>query len=231
MEREPIPVALMRALLWTVLAIHFGMTLAYLTPYNPIKVRILSTVQGYMHPLFEQSWQLFAPDPVMDTRVLMVSCRLRQADRRRVETSWADITTPYWEAHYRNRLGPADRVARAHTNAARLVYRVDPLALKLRQRRPEDDPGYDTLRAALREAEDRDRGMGVEVLNRAASAHCDALHGPDRTEAVRVRLTVLTFPRFSRRRSPDADGTLHHTDFDWAPYQPVAPLVTGPEAR
>ena len=47
--------------------------------------------------------------------------------------------------------------------------------------------------------------------------------------AVRMRLAVLKFPRFSRRDLPDAKGELTYYDFDWARYQPVAPLEAAAE--
>jgi hypothetical protein len=83
------PVSLALALL-----IHFGMTLAYLTPINPLKLRFARLIDGYMNPLFQQNWRLFAPEPLSDTRIIMAACRVRKEDGGTVETGWNDITTP-----------------------------------------------------------------------------------------------------------------------------------------
>ncbi|WP_437841981.1 DUF5819 family protein [Sorangium sp. So ce1153] len=232
------------ALLAAALCFHFAMTLAYLTPQNPLKLRFARLIDGYMSPLLQQNWHLFAPDPINDTRVLMVACRLRQPDGGTLETGWTDITTPYWEAHLKNRLGPATRIARSVTGAARLTYSADPTSLqiakKLDERRARAQAGgggseaseeqvADMLRKDVKKEQDEGFQLGSSVLARAGSAHCDSLYGPTRTTAVRMRMAVLKFPRFSRRDLPDAKGEVTYYDFDWAPYQPVAPLKVATE--
>ena len=228
------------ALLAAALCFHFAMTLAYLTPQNPLQLRFARLISGYMNPFFQQNWHLFAPDPITDTRLLMVSCRLHEPDGSTTETGWTDITTPYWESHLENRLGPATRLGRSVTGAARMIYTVDPTSLqmakKLDQHRVRAEAGggspetaeaevVDTLRSEVKKEQDAGFQLGKSVLERAGSAHCDSLYGPNRTDAVRMRLAVLKFPRFSRRDLPDSKGELTYYDFDWAPYQRVAPLT------
>ncbi|WP_437636485.1 DUF5819 family protein [Sorangium sp. So ce854] len=227
------------ALLGAALCFHFAMTLAYLTPQNPLKLRLARLIEGYMNPFFQQNWHLFAPDPITDTRLLMVACRLRAPDGSTTETGWTDITTPYWEAHLDNRLGPATRVGRSVTGAARLLYSADPAALQMAKKldehraraqpdgggqEPPEEQELQRLRDQVKKEQDAAYRLGKIVLERAGSAHCDSLHGPGRTTAVRVRMGVLRFPRFSRRDLPDAKGDMTYYDLDWAPYQPVAPL-------
>src|SRR3712207_5577325 len=103
---------LVPGLLGLVLLCHFGMTLAFLMPLNPTKVRIQHHVGAYMQPFFVQDWHLFAPDPVKDTRVLTVACQLRQPDGTYRVTDWADVSTPLRQARQRNRFSPADRLDR-----------------------------------------------------------------------------------------------------------------------
>lgn len=232
------------ALLAAALCFHFAMTLSYLTPQNPLKLRFAWLIDGYMNPFLQQNWHLFAPDPITDTRLLMVACRLRQPDGGTTETGWVDITAPYWEGHLDNRLGPATRLGRSVTGAARLIYSADPTSLqmakKLEERRARAQAGgggleapeaqvVDLLRDEVKKEQDAGFQLGKSVLERAGSAHCDGLYGPDRTAAVRMRMAVLRFPRFSRRDLPDAKGELSYYDLDWAPYQPVAPLSAATE--
>ncbi|WP_437944931.1 DUF5819 family protein [Sorangium sp. So ce296] len=227
------------ALLAAALVFHFAMTLSYLTPQNPLKLRFARLIDGYMHPFLQQNWHLFAPDPITDTRVLMVACRLRQPDGGATETGWIDITTPYWEAHLDDRLGPAARLGRSVTGAARLIYSADPTSLqmakKLEEHRARAQAGgggaeapeeqvVDRLRDEVKKEQDAGFQLGKIVLERAGSAHCDSLFGPNRTTAVRMRMAVLKFPRFSRRDLPDSRGAMTYYDFDWAPVQAVAPL-------
>ncbi|WP_437293377.1 DUF5819 family protein [Sorangium sp. So ce426] len=234
------------ALLAAALCFHFAMTLGYLTPQNPLQLRFARLISGYMNPFFEQNWHLFAPDPITDTRLVMVACRLREPDGSTTETGWTDITTPYWESHLENRLGPATRLGRSVTGAARMIYTVDPTSLqmakKLDQQRTRAQAGgggaeasdaqvADMLRDEVKKEQEAVVQLGKSVLERAGSAHCDSLYGPSRTAAVRMRLAVLKFPRFSRRDLPDSKGELTYYDFDWAPHRPVAPLDATTEDR
>jgi Family of unknown function (DUF5819) len=203
---------------------HFAMTLAYLIPLNPLKLRYHHLIVGYMHPFFIQNWQLFAPDPVKDTRVLVIACRLRQPDGTLTETAWIDISAPFRQARARNRFTPADRLERPQSSAVHIVFHRDEILTTLEERRTEGDTEYNKVVEQLTEAEKRQREEGYLVLNRIASAHCDHLYGRGRTAEVRVRIAILRFPRFSERHRPDSEGKLGYVALDWAPYQPVAPL-------
>lgn len=216
---------LVPALLAATLAIHFAMTAIYLMPVSPAKLRLAPLAQAYMSPLFVQDWHLFAPDPDSSTRVWMVSCRIRGPDGATRETPWADITTPYRQAHYRSRFGSADRLLRTLTSAGRLTYTMPPALAEIIAHPANEGNGE--LMKAVDIAQERSRQDGVRALNRAASAHCDELHGPADVEAVRVRMAILRFPRFSQRHLPDAAGELSVHDYDWAPREDVAP----PEIR
>src|SRR5262245_53866178 len=55
-----------------VLSFHFGMTMVYLMPLNPIVLRAAPVVDGYMVPWFVQDWHLFAPNPINETHMLLV---------------------------------------------------------------------------------------------------------------------------------------------------------------
>ncbi len=216
------PVALL-----LMLAVHFGFTVAYLTPLNPVKLRIYDVILAYMHPFFVQNWHLFAPDPVKDTRVLTVACRLKQPDGRTVVTDWVDISTPFRQARYRNRFTPADRLDRPQSSAVHAIFNRDEMLATLLKHRTKEPSEYNELVDELAQIDARERQNGVLLLNRIASAHCDRLYGRGRTEAVRVRIVILRFPRFSQRHLPDEAGELSYILLDWAPYQDVAPLVLG----
>jgi Family of unknown function (DUF5819) len=216
---------LLFAILTGVLVFHFAMTLTYLTPLNPLKLRFHHLILGYMHPFFIQSWQLFAPEPVKDTRVLVVACRRRQPDGTLTETAWADISAPFRQARARNRFSPADRLDRPQSSAVHAIFNRSEILTTLEERRSEGDTEYNKIVDQLKEAERRQREAGYMVLNRIGSAHCDRLYGRGQTAEVRIRIAVLRFPRFSERYRPDSEGKLSYVALDWAPYQPVAPLA------
>lgn len=219
-----ITVTIFPALLILVLTFHFLMTLAYLTPLNPMKLYFQHVNLAYMQPFFSQNWQLFAPNPVHDTRVLMVSCRIRDTDGKMITTEWSDISTPLREAFYENRLVPADRLERLQTGVTRVIFGQDEVLVELQERRSEADNEFNKMVDELMQKEEQNKQEATEVLNRIGSSHCDRLYGKDRTEEVRVRLAVLEFPRFSQRHLPNEEGELSYVLFDWAPYERVAPM-------
>lgn len=216
---------LVPALLAAALVIHFAMTAIYLIPVSPAKLRLAPLAQAYMSPLFAQDWHLFAPEPESSTRVWMVSCRIRGPEGATRETPWADITTPYRQAHYRSRFGSADRLVRTLTGAGRLINTMPPSLAEFISH-PTDE-GEGELRKAVDITQERSRQEGIRALDRVASAHCDQLHGAANVEAVRVRMATLRYPRFSQRHLPDSAGELSVSDYDWAPREDVAP----PEIR
>ena len=58
------PSTTLAGLLAIVLGLHFVITLIYLMPLNPIKLRLAPLITGYMQPFFAQDWRFFAPEPI-----------------------------------------------------------------------------------------------------------------------------------------------------------------------
>src|ERR1043165_27054 len=86
--------SILAGLLLMALALHFGATVVYLMPLNPLKLHFQRSLQKYIDPYFSQRWELFAPNPVVDSRRFLVSCRLHAPDGTDADSAWADITTP-----------------------------------------------------------------------------------------------------------------------------------------
>ena len=209
-----------------VLCIHFGITLVYLMPLNPITLRIAPVAERYMAPWFAQDWHLFAPDPINETRMLLVSCRVRQANGMMVETPWADVSTPLWNAQAHWRFSSAGWLARSQAHAVELYFnRNEVLAALERHRTLENSPVND-LADAIRTAEGARRAFAIRVLARLGAAYCERWYGTDQTVATRVCLAALRFPRFSQRQLPDVHGTLRYYPFAWMPYERVASLTS-----
>src|SRR5207302_9022584 len=60
---RPSPSLLIRlaALLW--LVVHFGLTVAYVTPLNPLTVLLQPLLNATIGTYFSQGWGFFAPNP------------------------------------------------------------------------------------------------------------------------------------------------------------------------
>ncbi len=206
------------------LCIHFAATALYLTPANPIKLRIGRLADAYMEPYFSQRWELFAPDPIVDTRLLIVSCRVDIGDGVTRDLPWVDVTTPLRALKYRYRFSPADRVDRAQHVALYLVFpRPDKLAERMRNV-DDNSPEHRALVARLDAQRARSTTIGERLLARVASAECDRVNGVGRTRAVRVRMIAIETPPFSKRELAIDSGRRAQHDFDWRPYEAVSSL-------
>lgn len=209
--------------LWALLLLfHFGMTVLYLLPLSPIKLAILPTLEGYIQPFFEQRWELFAPNPIVDTRLLLVACRVADDAGQVQERPWMNVSSPLRALKERYRLTAADRIDRAQMTAMHLLFeRGDVLTDKL-QAHPEDTPEYRKAIELIEQRRKSRQELGRELMARMASVECDRVHGAGRTKEVRVRQVTVKSPPFSQRWSPLEEGTNSYRDFEWLPYQRAA---------
>jgi hypothetical protein len=211
-------------LLGGLLAFHFAATLVHLTPMNPLKLRLQPVVDRYINPYFSQKWELFAPDPVVDTKELLVSCRVRRAAQSVEETAWSNMTAPLRQLKYHYRFSPADRLERVQTAALHLAFAPDdPVLSKMRKQRDANED-YRRAIANFDDAKKKQFELAKHLLGRVASAECDRLFGTGVTSAVRVRLLAIEPPPFSKRTLPNESGDAHYFDFDWTPYELVSPI-------
>jgi hypothetical protein len=215
-------VRVLPAVLALALAVHFGMTIIYLMPPNPLKLRLLPTVARYMSPFFRQKWELFAPDPARDNRLLLISCRVQSDGGELRETPYYDITSPLLEQKYRERASAAERIERAEHAGLFMLFRPhDVLLDKLHQQNDETEDyrrSLEDLDADERRADE----WGRRLIARAASAECDRIYGAGRTRQVRLRIVSIKTPPLSKRALPLESGESSYTDLDWAPYEQVA---------
>ena len=200
------------------LTFHFGMTLLYLTPTNPIRMAMAAPMDGYMLPWFEQRWELFAPSPVGATRYLLVACR---TDEDEAEPPWHDVSSALLDAKYRYRITPADRMQRAVQAATGMIFPTKRDLVDKMRSRPED---FEEDLSRIEEAQSVRRQAGERLLDRLASADCDRRLGPGRTTAVRARIVLRESPPYSRRTDDDRAGEVKVVELDWHPYQRVAGL-------
>jgi hypothetical protein len=213
------------AILAGFLVFHFSVTCLYLTPLNPIKVALLPYVSAYIEPIFQQRWELFAPNPIVDTRMLLIACRVKDEQGVIEERPWSNMTASFRALKERYRLTPADRIDRAHMAAIHLLYeKPDALTDKVINT-PEETPEYRKAIELLEAARKSKKELGYQLMARVASAECDRLYGEGKTSEVRTRMVTVKSPPFSKRWSTAEEaGETSYVDFDWLPYQKVAAL-------
>jgi hypothetical protein len=210
---------------------HLGGAFLSAAPLNVVATRQpAETLMRHISPFFAQNWQLFAPDPISEDTGLLLKARHR-VDGRTVESRWIDITTPRVDRSQSvsGRLLP-NRVHRMPGTLVQLASWEDPDLRRLRnrpadERRPgelveggRDRPEQPADRLPISRTEAGRRRSFEQFLRSLLSAEALSRFGD--VVAVRARLVVHEFPRFSQRhdRGP---GRVFYEDQAWMPVADV----------
>lgn len=204
-----------------VLAVHFSLTMAFLTPLNPVKLRLMPVLEGYIQPFFQQRWSLFAPNVEALTRYVLVSCRGEDAQGVMQEQPWVNITLPLHELKQRYRLTAADRLDRAQSVGISLLSPTDDEVTAKLMSKPSDTEEYRQAVATVERQRELQKKSGAHVLRRVASAACGNLYPALRMKEVRVRMATIKAPPFSQRMEADAPGDTNYQELPWQPYEEV----------
>lgn len=81
-------VAVSAAAVAALLGTHLAATFLYNAPTNPVSQRYANQIQGWMEPLFNQNWRLFAPNPLSEN----VSVQARATLANGQMTGWFDLS-------------------------------------------------------------------------------------------------------------------------------------------
>jgi hypothetical protein len=257
-SRPPLPSRFSKVfalLIAAVIGLHFLTIWLYLTPNNPLKLALWNPIHSYVHPLFAQNWQLFAPNPIAHDETMHLKVRWREAGSEKIwETDWLDITTPIFQKIHRTRIGPYSKMARPYTGVKESLDFTEPVASALRERtriafqqeweaQIRNNPPRDSAsrRIALQNlaatldsidqpsiVERAQRKAGREMAYRLGSANArQAIGTRGEVVAINIRYAMHEFPRFSERKNPEAQGRTRYTrPFGW---EPPRPGITLPE--
>jgi hypothetical protein len=72
--------------------VHVVMVFLHVAPSNPVSQRYNSHVNGWVYPLFEQNWRLFAPDPESFNRKVLARTARTESDGSVRVSPWFDLT-------------------------------------------------------------------------------------------------------------------------------------------
>ena len=194
-------------------AVHFTITALYLTPLNPIKLRLYPLIQTWMNPLFQQNWHLFAPNPLSSNQSLLARCRSGA-----ITSDWIDITSAILDKYYENRLSSAKAIGGIQVNA---------LISAVRGGLPIEEPLYVSYChnkdmetgacAQLKEHSTIEFQRSQSILGSMAVEGCQQFMPGMKINGVFVRIAQLDYPRFSERHKPDSEGKAVIIDLGWHP--------------
>ena len=158
-----------------VLAVHFALTITYVMPVTPIKLKHQEVLGFTIGTFFSQSWGLFAPNPISTNQELLVKCG---------SADWVNITKPLINALQGNRFTPLGRLERMHGLAIRLYRGNFPYGLEwgkaCRKGNKLACKKYKDLHAPMKK-------KGEEKLVKIASSYCKASGSSEGTVAIRIR--------------------------------------------
>jgi hypothetical protein len=177
---SPSLVIRLAALLW--LVGHFALTVAFVTPLNPLTVSLQPLLNATIGTYFPQGWGFFAPNPGASVAVLLVQ-PLSEAEMAAVATrglpeeGWYDLSTPLWDGFHQNHFSAYDRLALPQFRAM-LTYltgsqQMDPLRDSCERGDAAVCEHYETEMAAA-------RAQAARILVKVASAFCKEIAQPDR---------------------------------------------------
>lgn len=223
--RSPVLLSALLLALALGLILHFAMTVAYVAPLSMAKIRALPVLQTYMEPYFAQGWELFAPDPILQSKYLMVSCRMEDSQGRVSETDPVDVTSRLHHEQRAFRLNHADRMLRSQLSPLTLIAPpVDPLADAIQRLENTAAKEVREVVEGVRSGKDENVKFGLRLLSRVASAECHGLHPQRRLTSSRAIMVSVSAPPFSRRNDHSVQGEKSLTDFGWMPYEHVSSL-------
>ncbi|WP_078954371.1 MULTISPECIES: DUF5819 family protein [unclassified Streptomyces] len=71
--------------------VHVVLVFLHVAPSNPVSKRYSSQVNGWVYPLFEQNWRLFAPDPDSFNRKILARTAHTDSQGSVQVTAWFDL--------------------------------------------------------------------------------------------------------------------------------------------
>lgn len=186
---------------------HFCMTAIHVLPFNPITYKIGKMVDNYTYPLFNQNWQLFAPEPLSNTIFVYVQVK----DKLGEESKWIDISSPLYEANHKNRFSPVNILTRLGTGAYLQAIHVDPIAYKIEQKMDKKSEGYDLSNMELTNYQ-KD---GFQKLYNLGLYYAENYFEKNSIDMIRIRVEMKHAIPFSKRNDKSYEQEMSYITKEW----------------
>ncbi len=200
-SRERIALWALSVTFAVVLVVHASAETLFALPINPLGEALRPAVLGYMHPYFEQYWNMFAPTPIESDIVILARTRAARGE----PTAWVNLTDPLLDEL---RAHPFSRYMTLKVLAMNLtVSALDDSALGKGKFKPQQVQAF---------TDPRTRPMILEGLVRLALFL--GAGGATHPRSVQIAIVEHVFPRFTQRFA--ADDSRKHNDtllFPWLP--------------
>lgn len=194
------------------LTTHFLMTLAVTLPPTPLTTEYGKAIDGWMFPLFAQSWSFFAPTPPTEDDSVIAQYRYTAPSGATLESPWINVSRTLNEAVQRDRFSSLGIVQSTVNNAY-----CDLTKSELFKDGKLDEKLMNRLVASNHQP------PSLHVLERAAMSCFRITTLGGQPLSVRVGILNHQFPRFTHRYEKDNYGAQNSTlEFPFVPFETVA---------
>jgi hypothetical protein len=185
---------------------HAAMIALFCLPPNPIGETVRPFVLAYMHPYFEQYWNVFAPQPP-STDIYILARTQRMTPHGFVVTPWVNISDAVLQPLRAFPFSPVAELRNEVMNAT--VAIVDDKTLY---------KAKFTKKERIAFANPASRPISLNAVERAALyLGGDTLGTPGDVRAVQIAIVEHKYPRYTQHAS--ADDPAHHnvvTTYPWS---------------
>lgn len=190
--------------------IHFTLTAIYILPLNPVQAKGVHITNSYMHPLFVQNWQLFAPNPLSNNIYVF----LQAQDSNGEESEWYDLSSQSYEYNQERRISPNNRLVRIGTSAFLQSVRKDETLEKLKGKISDEELIALEEKNGINEYQEQ----GIDILYSYARPYVTKLSNSEDIEKIRVRVLIQEAIPYSNKDNSEAKPKKTHVTFDWKEY-------------
>ncbi|PSL41264.1 hypothetical protein B0H94_12010 [Salsuginibacillus halophilus] len=202
----------------TVFVGHFLFTLLDVIPFNPVSAKHNTQVYQYMEPVFNQTWELFAPDPVADNRIIYMQIKKANGEK----SDWYDITSPMIEQNHSNLISPHNRLVRIPTSSVISLFQEDATSSLIKDNLTDDEEDHLILEENLENHLDLHQERAKHKMYRYAFSEAGRLHEENNIAEVQLRLEITEVVPFSERNNEDYESESHYIELPWKAYTQVA---------
>ena len=208
------------------LAIHFLIVAISVGPDNPVKHIYKNEVADYMHPHFNQNWNLFAPNPISSNHTLAFQYEI-YSNGDTIQTEWGDVLEPIIKARKESIWTPLQRLEKYISNLIETTFEDRGKMMKYLDKEGIDDKSdieADSMLIALEDIFENTYThacmlkYGYYTFQKMYGNQYNTLAAD--SVKLNYRLIDAKFPRFSKRKEDYYDQSLWDIDhFQFGPYK------------
>ncbi len=211
---------------WLAFILGCGVLLVHLTlielgnlPNNPVSLSASPIVERYVHPLFSQNWNFFAPQPISVDVTVMARAEECPLLGRCSITEWYDISNPLIAKVRQNRLTSLEIVQLMLSNAA-VEFQNKAAQATYAQFHYKGKQYFKAI------VPDRVDYIDSIILSRSSAAAIRLMHPTAHFRRLQFGLASYVFPRFTHRHDHDQPKAASFIQTEWSPFpNDIAPFA------